>query len=1062
MLRTTSALEGLGLTAAVFLGTLLMGFALDNLLWFSAGTRLILLLAGIAAVGTLFFLRIVRPLTRGISDERAAVVLEKAYPNLDNAVINAVQLGKDKLDDYSRLVADEVVKDANSEVTKLELPGAVEKRNLKRYSIAAGIACAAIVIYVVLFPAYFANAFQRYASFMSDDVMPITKTKIDVKPGNTTIRSGEDLVVTCTPSGNIPDSAEVQFGEGSHLSMQYDAGKFLYTLPDVTEDLEYVVYAGDARSRTFKVKVIYVPTIETVNVTYRYPKYTGIEDKKIENTTGDLEAVEGTMAFIRAECSKPVSFATYNTGRGPARVTTNRTVLTWTMAVNETGTYALKLRDENHYENSYTYHVTALKDKAPKVVITRPGRDLTFAVNSGKHRLPINFRASDDLGVRECVLLMSYGGSEPVTIRTWKHAGGTRDVSTGHVWEIDTDKMKIGETVSYCVAASDGRPGEEGRSASKTYKIAIVKERDKRRETISSLYNVHSKLREMLKLQIRNRDRTADLGKLLEKVGTTDSTSKKSLERIHRRQKEIRDLGEEIAQQVSSASEYERSLKETLLSLSANEMLEAIRELEKGLKAQTTGKRVENLKSAVQWEEKIIAALQKLLTDVAAMRKQLRKGEDSTAELEEEDLNLKKDLARNFVDGLEEFLKQQKKIIKMTEELEKKAVEDWTAGDEKILAELERIEQDWSKWFKDMKDDLSRLPPQDFSDSSICDEIMEIYEEVELAKDALTRREIELAVPHEQAGLEKAEELTTNLERWLPDVRDYVKWVMEDVPEDQEIPLTDLPDELEDIIGDLIEEEDQLSEDADDVSSAWADSLDKGAGWGTSDGPISNMSAKGVTGNTLPNTNEVGGRSGEGRSGKASGQMVEKTATGKGGRKTPTRLTPDPFEEGVVEDTSKDPTGGSTGGGKLSGGGEEGLRGPTAPQLKEQMQRLARQQAQIMSKSDRLAHNLKKASLPSGDLGTAVSAMQGAEKCLKNLDLNGFAKYKKIAVDHLEDAKKVVASEVRAKRERALAIPKDVREEIINAQKEKFPEKYKGLLSDYYKVLSNAGSNGKK
>ncbi len=217
-----------------------------------------------------------------------------------------------------------------------------------------------------------------------------------------------------------------------------------------------------------------------------------------------------------------------------------------------------------------------------------------------------------------------------------------------------------------------------------------------------------------------------------------------------------------------------------------------------------------------------------------------------------------------------------------------------------------------------------------------------------------------------------------------------------------------------------------------------------------------------MTGNTLPNNNEVGGRSGEGRTGKSSGQMVEKTATGKGGRKTPTRLTPDPFEAGSVEDTSKDPVGGSTGGGKLSGGGEEGLRGPAAPQLKEQMQRLARQQAQIMSKSERLSHNLKKTKLPSGDLDVAVSAMRAAEKCLKNGNLNGFVEKKMLAVESMENAKQVVASEVKAKREQLLAIPKDIREELINAQKERFPQKYEGLLGDYYKALSNPDANKDK
>lgn len=81
------------------------------------------------------------------------------------------------------------------------------------------------------------------------------------------------------------------------------------------------------------------------------------------------------------------------------------------------------------------------------------------------------------------------------------------------------------------------------------------------------------------------------------------------------------------------------------------------------------------------------------------------------------------------------------------------------------------------------------------------------------------------------------------------------------------------------------------------------------------------MSAKGVTGNRLPNTNEIGGRSGEGRTGKASGEMVGEEAVGKGGRRTPSRLTPDPYMKGQIKDHSRDPVGGATGGGKESGEG---------------------------------------------------------------------------------------------------------------------------------------------
>src|SRR3982751_4548858 len=113
------------------------------------------------------------------------------------------------------------------------------------------------------------------------------------------------------------------------------------------------------------------------------------------------------------------------------------------------------------------------------------------------------------------------------------------------------------------------------------------------------------------------------------------------------------------------------------------------------------------------------------------------------------------------------------------------------------------------------------------------------------------------------------------------------------------------------------------------------------------DGPIADMSAKGVTGNTLPNNNEMNGRAGEGPQGKSQGEMVEDTATGKGGRNTPTRLDPTPFQQGQVKNESKDPTGGATGGGKISGQAGQGLEGPVPPKVKEQMGRLAEKQAQL-------------------------------------------------------------------------------------------------------------------
>ena len=256
-------------------------------------------------------------------------------------------------------------------------------------------------------------------------------------------------------------------------------------------------------------------------------------------------------------------------------------------------------------------------------------------------------------------------------------------------------------------------------------------------------------------------------------------------------------------------------------------------------------------------------------------------------------------------------------------------------------------EDDWSKFMKDLHSDLSKLPEQDFANSSMAKELVEIQTELKMAEDALLKKSADIAVPLEQLGYERAEEIKTNIEKWLPDTPDREKWSQEEslTDKDKEAPMAELPGELEDIVGDLMEQEEDLFDEMEDVSSSATDSLDKGAGWDAMDGPISNNGAKGVTGNRLPNTSEIGGRSGEGRQGKSSGEFVGDEAVGKGGRKTPSRLTPDPFVKGQIKDHSKESAGGATGGGKESGKGGEGLEGPLPPQPRPARRRTAGRQA---------------------------------------------------------------------------------------------------------------------
>jgi len=266
--------------------------------------------------------------------------------------------------------------------------------------------------------------------------------------------------------------------------------------------------------------------------------------------------------------------------------------------------------------------------------------------------------------------------------------------------------------------------------------------------------------------------------------------------------------------------------------------------------------------------------------------------------------------------------------------------------------------------------------------------------------------------------------------------------------------MAELPKQLDDLIGDLMKQEQADDPEKDDVSSSIMDSIDKGAGWGAGDGPMSNMSAKGVTGNQLPNNDEITGRSGEGRNGKSDGQMVGDTAVGKGGNETPTRMTPTPFENGSVNDQSQDTKGGATGGGKLAGYGQDGLRGPMPPAVQQRMRMFADQQAKLRQQMESLALQLRKQRRPTGDLESAINAIKASEDAARDQNGLGVVQGYHQALDSLQAARDAYAGD-RLSRVEMDHLARDPGKDINDSQAEEAPAGYEEMTGAYFRSLSD-------
>jgi len=490
--------------------------------------------------------------------------------------------------------------------------------------------------------------------------------------------------------------------------------------------------------------------------------------------------------------------------------------------------------------------------------------------------------------------------------------------------------------------------------------------------------------------------------------------------------------------------------------LAFGDMLEAVKQAEALAKPEAAGPSKPAAALNVT-QDRIIDVLQRLLNEVR------RETADAMTQTDRKPSNelppdVKSKLAK-LDDKLKELVKQQKKVIEATQALAKVPVEDFTEKEKQLLKDLAATEDDWSRFLADLHSDLSKLPEQDFSNPSLLQEMVEVQTQLKMAEDALTKKSADIAVPLEQLGAEMAKELSTNIEKWLPDTPDRERWSQEEPLTDdmKAAPMAELPGELEDIIGDLMEQEEDLFDEMEDVSSSWADSIDKGAGWDAMDGPISNNSAKGVTGNRLPNTSEVAGRSGEGRSGKSSGEFVGDSAVGKGGRKTPTRLTPDAHVKGQVKDHSKDPSGGATGGGKESGAGGEGLQGPVPDRPERMMERLATRQAELRNKAESVDLQFQVHNYHHTDLRKMIDTMSGVENDLRAGRYHNALRRREVLLDGLGQVKTYVKGEFSVRQDKTVNLPTDIQKEILGTMQEASPAGWEGLNRQYFERLAAPG-----
>ncbi len=407
------------------------------------------------------------------------------------------------------------------------------------------------------------------------------------------------------------------------------------------------------------------------------------------------------------------------------------------------------------------------------------------------------------------------------------------------------------------------------------------------------------------------------------------------------------------------------------------------------------------------------------------------------------------ELESKSVDAIRETLRQEDKSKKPTDDLEEEYVE---------------LHEQMKDALLEIATDLQIFPELPVGNDLVQD-VFQVFEECKqkLGTDKAAIQEI---------GLQKEDFLLDGLdalkdtkkriddtETWLPADADNRKALMEnfDQTEMPKIPIIPMPSEMEDIIGELAKQEEELEKKSDDsaTNQGVADGV---MGWDIKEGETVSYSAKGKSGNTRPDHKEQDGRSNVGRAGMSDGETA--AGSGKvndGDENIDKRMTQDSSQSGQVQEDGHSKAK-ATGGGKGSGYGDElGMAG-SGPRRDSKitqgselgLQAMLKRNAQALYARSELSH------VRTGSLDEAIRWMQQAEDAIaKGYPIQQVREFQRNAVIALKKSQTELSGAVMTASETGNLMAPGIDDQIAGARDEA-PAAYRELVAEYFKSLSAA------
>ncbi|MGH9591965.1 MAG: hypothetical protein ACRD5L_02660, partial [Bryobacteraceae bacterium] len=264
--RGAAILTSVALTATVVLVLITNALAFSK--WSITSARIVLLFAIILAIS----FGIALPL-KALNRRRAARQAENIFPEFKQRLVTFAERDALAREPFLDLLAADTLGIAQAAEPARLFPD----RKLAAF-LGVGAASLGVLVWMILAgPGYLGHgAALLWAATPRDGAAPFYD--IQVTPGDATVRRNADQIVTAQLIGLQTDTVRLyaryqSASKWDQVPMRPQAGVtgFQFVFAGLPESVEYYVEAGPLRSKHFNIRVLDLPSVKNVRVTYRYP-----------------------------------------------------------------------------------------------------------------------------------------------------------------------------------------------------------------------------------------------------------------------------------------------------------------------------------------------------------------------------------------------------------------------------------------------------------------------------------------------------------------------------------------------------------------------------------------------------------------------------------------------------------------------------------------------------------------------------------------------------------------------------------------------------------------------